>query len=151
MIGEPSGRRRLAGLPAGVEGEVLALVDELHHAAEIRGIHPAGDDGLPLREDAPLRTELFPYRGQAAATSEQLHDYEKILVERAYRELPATWDASTEDKIFALLFDLFRNKLHHATELPAIKPTVAAARRKSSAKSTSIFAAASYGIGFKCS
>lgn len=46
-------------------------------------------------------------------------------VERAYRELPATWDVDTEDKVFGLLFDLFRNKLHHATELPAIKPTVA--------------------------
>ncbi|MEK6441584.1 3-oxoacyl-[acyl-carrier-protein] synthase III C-terminal domain-containing protein [Pseudonocardia sp. T1-2H] len=46
-------------------------------------------------------------------------------VERAYRELPATWDADAEDTVFGLLFDLFRNKLHHATELPAIKPTVA--------------------------
>ena len=46
-------------------------------------------------------------------------------VERAFRGLPATWDADTEDKLFGLLFDLFRNKLHHATELPAIKPTVA--------------------------
>lgn len=46
-------------------------------------------------------------------------------VERAYRELPATWDADTEDRVFGLLFDLFRNKLHHASELPAIKPTVA--------------------------
>jgi 3-oxoacyl-[acyl-carrier-protein] synthase-3 len=46
-------------------------------------------------------------------------------VERAYRELSVTWDADTEDKVFDLLFDLFRNKLHHATELPAIKPTVA--------------------------
>jgi len=46
-------------------------------------------------------------------------------VERAYHDLPASWDAETEDKVFGLLFDLFRNKLHHATELPAIKPTVA--------------------------
>ena len=46
-------------------------------------------------------------------------------VEHAFRELPATWDADTEDRVFGLLFDLFRNKLHHATELPAIKPTVA--------------------------
>ena len=46
-------------------------------------------------------------------------------VERAFRELPATWDPATEDTVFSLLFDLFRNKLHHATELPAIKPTVA--------------------------
>jgi 3-oxoacyl-[acyl-carrier-protein] synthase III len=46
-------------------------------------------------------------------------------VERAFRELPATWDEDTEENVFGLLFDLFRNKLHHATELPAIKPTVA--------------------------
>jgi 3-oxoacyl-[acyl-carrier-protein] synthase III len=45
-------------------------------------------------------------------------------VERAYRELPATWDSDTEDKVFGLLFDLYRHKLHHATELPAIKPTI---------------------------
>ena len=45
-------------------------------------------------------------------------------VERAFRGLPATWDEDTEEKLFGLLFDLFRNKLHHATELPAIKPTV---------------------------
>jgi 3-oxoacyl-(acyl-carrier-protein) synthase III len=46
-------------------------------------------------------------------------------VERAYQELPARWAAETEDRVFALLFDVFRHKLHHATELPAIKPTVA--------------------------
>ncbi len=46
-------------------------------------------------------------------------------VEQAFRALPATWDGDAENNIFELLFDLFRNKLHHATELPAIKPTVA--------------------------
>src|SRR5262249_51932302 len=46
-------------------------------------------------------------------------------VEGAFRALPATWDEDTEEKVFGLLFDLFRNKLHHATELPPIKPTVA--------------------------
>ena len=46
-------------------------------------------------------------------------------VEGAFRALPATWDEDTEERVFGLLFDLFRNKLHHATELPAIKPTVA--------------------------
>jgi 3-oxoacyl-[acyl-carrier-protein] synthase III len=46
-------------------------------------------------------------------------------VEGAFRGLSATWDEDTEEKVFGLLFDLFRNKLHHATELPAIKPTVA--------------------------
>ena len=46
-------------------------------------------------------------------------------VERAFRALPATWDADTENRIFNLLFAVFSTKLHHATELPAIKPTVA--------------------------
>jgi hypothetical protein len=34
MVGEPLGRGGLARLPAGLEGEVLAVVDELHHPAE---------------------------------------------------------------------------------------------------------------------
>jgi 3-oxoacyl-[acyl-carrier-protein] synthase-3 len=46
-------------------------------------------------------------------------------VETAFQALPATWDAQAEQTIFGLLFDLFRTKLYHATELPPIKPTVA--------------------------
>ena len=46
-------------------------------------------------------------------------------VEQAFRALPPTWNAKAEDTIFDLLFDLFRTKLYHATELPPIKPTVA--------------------------
>jgi 3-oxoacyl-[acyl-carrier-protein] synthase III len=46
-------------------------------------------------------------------------------VEQAFRALPPTWDGRAEDTIFGLLFDLFRTKLYHATELPPIKPTVA--------------------------
>jgi 3-oxoacyl-[acyl-carrier-protein] synthase III len=46
-------------------------------------------------------------------------------VEQAFLELPPTWDTKAEDTIFDLLFDLFRTKLYHATELPPIKPTVA--------------------------
>jgi 3-oxoacyl-[acyl-carrier-protein] synthase-3 len=46
-------------------------------------------------------------------------------VEHAYRDLPATWDAELEDKVFGLLFALFRHRRHHATELSPIKPTVA--------------------------
>ena len=52
-------------------------------------------------------------------------DRKVAAVERAFHELPSRWVADTEDRIFALLFDVFRHKLHHATELPAIKPTVA--------------------------
>lgn len=44
-----------------------------------------------------------------------------------YERLPATWDAEAEDRIWDILFDVYRNKLHHATELSAVKLTVAEA------------------------
>jgi 3-oxoacyl-[acyl-carrier-protein] synthase-3 len=46
-------------------------------------------------------------------------------VEQAYPSLPARWDAAVEDRIFGVLFDVFANRKHHATTLPAVKPTVA--------------------------
>jgi 3-oxoacyl-[acyl-carrier-protein] synthase III len=46
-------------------------------------------------------------------------------VATAWNELPPTWDAGAEDRIFASLFEIFRHKRHHATELPPVKPTVA--------------------------
>ncbi|GAA2547369.1 3-oxoacyl-[acyl-carrier-protein] synthase III C-terminal domain-containing protein [Pseudonocardia hydrocarbonoxydans] len=52
-------------------------------------------------------------------------DRKVSAVENAYRSLPATFDEAAEDRAFALLFDVFRHKRHHATELPAMKPTVA--------------------------
>jgi 3-oxoacyl-[acyl-carrier-protein] synthase III len=48
-------------------------------------------------------------------------------VQSAYHALPATWDAGCEDHIFSVLFDVFRHRRHHATELPPVKPTVAGA------------------------
>jgi len=46
-------------------------------------------------------------------------------VERAYAALPPSWDPAVEDQIFGVLFDVLRHKRFHATELPAVKPTVA--------------------------
>jgi 3-oxoacyl-[acyl-carrier-protein] synthase III len=48
-------------------------------------------------------------------------------VEACYGRLPATWDGEAEGRIWDVLFDVYRNKLHHATELSAIKLTVAEA------------------------
>src|SRR3954447_212850 len=45
-------------------------------------------------------------------------------VESAYPTLPPGWDAEVEDRIFGILFDVFANRKHHATTLPAVKPTV---------------------------
>jgi 3-oxoacyl-[acyl-carrier-protein] synthase III len=46
-------------------------------------------------------------------------------VAAAYEALPAGADAEAEERIFRMLFDVFAHRPHHATELPAIKPTVA--------------------------
>jgi 3-oxoacyl-(acyl-carrier-protein) synthase III len=46
-------------------------------------------------------------------------------VREAYPTLPARWDAEVEDRIFGVLFDVFGHRKHHATTLPAVKPTVA--------------------------
>jgi 3-oxoacyl-[acyl-carrier-protein] synthase III len=46
-------------------------------------------------------------------------------VERAFRQLPPAQDPAAENRVFALLFDIFRTRLHNGAGLPAIKPTVA--------------------------
>ena len=46
-------------------------------------------------------------------------------VEELFAALPATWDGEVEDRIFQVLFDVLRHRRFHATELPAVKPTVA--------------------------
>jgi 3-oxoacyl-[acyl-carrier-protein] synthase III len=71
---------------------------------------------LPKRRDDVFLPVLTPW-----ADGER----KVAAVERAFRALPATWDDETENRIFDLLFGVFSTKLHHATELPAIKPTVA--------------------------
>ena len=52
-------------------------------------------------------------------------DRKVAAVATAWDDLPPTWDAEAEDGIFASLFEIFRHKRHHATELPPLKPTVA--------------------------
>jgi 3-oxoacyl-(acyl-carrier-protein) synthase III len=43
----------------------------------------------------------------------------------AYEALPSAWDREVEDRIFGTLFDVFGHRKHDATDLPALKPTVA--------------------------
>jgi 3-oxoacyl-[acyl-carrier-protein] synthase-3 len=45
-------------------------------------------------------------------------------IETGYRALPPSWDEGTEDKVFRILFDVFRHKKGAGAELPALKPTV---------------------------
>jgi 3-oxoacyl-(acyl-carrier-protein) synthase III len=55
-------------------------------------------------------------------------DRKVAAVEGVYRGLAHRWGsehAEAEDRIFRILFDVFRYRRHHATELPAVKATVA--------------------------
>ncbi len=52
-------------------------------------------------------------------------DHKVAAVQGAYETLPASWDREVEDRVFGILFDVFRHRKHHASELPTIKPTVA--------------------------
>ncbi|MGE0028266.1 MAG: 3-oxoacyl-[acyl-carrier-protein] synthase III C-terminal domain-containing protein [Thermoleophilia bacterium] len=51
-------------------------------------------------------------------------DAKVAAVAACYPTLPAAFDEEAEDRIHAVLFDVYRNKLHHASELSAIKLTV---------------------------
>jgi 3-oxoacyl-[acyl-carrier-protein] synthase III len=46
-------------------------------------------------------------------------------IEAGYRNLVPSWDEGTENKIFRVLFDVFRHKKGAGAELSPIKPTVA--------------------------
>lgn len=48
---------------------------------------PGPPDALPLREDSPLRSILYPYRGMEAQLGAYAHDYDKILAERAVQKM----------------------------------------------------------------
>jgi 3-oxoacyl-[acyl-carrier-protein] synthase III len=71
---------------------------------------------LPKHRDGVFLPVLTPWEDSERKVA---------AVERAFRELPTTWDADAEDRVFGLLFGVFSTKLYHATELPPMKPTVA--------------------------
>jgi 3-oxoacyl-[acyl-carrier-protein] synthase III len=78
-------------------------------------------DKQPMRwRDVPRqRDDIFlpifkPWEGRELAAA----------LETGYRNLVPTWDEGTEDKIFRILFDVFRHKKGAGAELSPIKPTV---------------------------
>src|SRR3990172_6062818 len=68
---------------------VLSSQDVYRAYARFHRTEPGPLEPVPITEDAPLREQLYPYRGDGRG----LDDYEKILVERAAASspvLPAT-------------------------------------------------------------
>ncbi len=56
----------------------------------------------------------------------------------AYGKLPAKLNATAEDELFRMLFDVFSNKLYQAKELPPIKATIAEALATPDAMTTTL-------------
>ncbi|MFP5070107.1 3-oxoacyl-ACP synthase III family protein [Pseudonocardia nantongensis] len=83
---------------------------------------------MTMFEKRPTRWRDLPrHRGDVflpVLTPWQGGDTKVRAVREAFESLPATWDDATEQHIFDLLFDVFGHRRHHATELPAVKPTV---------------------------
>jgi nucleoside-diphosphate-sugar epimerase len=64
-------------------------------------LEPGSPDPVPLREDAPLRTKFYPYRGKEAQMGAYAHDYEKILAERAVMEMDSLpWTVLRLPKVY---------------------------------------------------
>lgn len=88
-----------------------------------------GRFALTLYDKRPTRWRDVPRRRSDVflpiLTPWEDGDRKVAAVQSAYAALPATWDAAAEDRIFEILFDVFGHRKHHATELSAIRPTVA--------------------------
>jgi 3-oxoacyl-(acyl-carrier-protein) synthase III len=88
----------------------------------------AGRFALTMYDKRPTRWRDVPrHRSDVflpILTPWQDGDRKIAAVRSAYDALPASWNAAVEERIFQILFDVFRHRKHHATELSAIKPTV---------------------------
>ncbi|MCO6393189.1 NAD-dependent epimerase/dehydratase family protein [Aliihoeflea aestuarii] len=61
---------------------------------------PGAAEPLPLDEDAPLRSVLYPYRGMEEQLGAYAHDYEKILAENALRAAGLDWTILRLPKVY---------------------------------------------------
>ena len=86
---------------------------------------------ITMYEKRPTRWRDVPRRRDdiflPALTPWEDGERKVVAVEACYRQLPAAWSPEVEHELYRMLFDVFRHKRHHATDLPAIKPTVAEA------------------------
>ena len=83
MMGEADAQAA-ADAFAGAAGRMVMISsgDVYRAYGRLTGHEPGPVDPVPLAEEAPLRSALYPYRAQAARLGAYAHDYEKILAER---------------------------------------------------------------------
>lgn len=61
---------------------IVSSCDVYRAYGRLTKMEPGAPDPVPLKEDAPLRSILYPYRGMEERIGPYAHDYDKILVER---------------------------------------------------------------------
>jgi nucleoside-diphosphate-sugar epimerase len=49
----------------------------------LMGAEPGPEEPVPLGEESPVRTKLYPYRDRAQGPDDLLYNYDKIPIERA--------------------------------------------------------------------
>ena len=120
----PTGTELLARIESGAYSGRFELLRDL-----ARNLFWVNRYSITMFDKRPTRWRDLPkHRGDVflpLVTPWPDRERKVAAVERAFRQLPPSWDAEAEQRVFALLFDVFRTKLHNGAELPVIKPTVA--------------------------
>jgi 3-oxoacyl-(acyl-carrier-protein) synthase III len=84
---------------------------------------------MTMYEKRPMRWRDVPRRRDdvflPALTPWEEGERKVAAIDAAYDRLPPAFDAEVEERIHQTIVDVFRHKLHHATTLAPIKPTVA--------------------------
>lgn len=119
----PTGDRILARCESGGYATRYALLRDLalnlfwtnRFAMTMYEKRPVRWRDVPRHRDDVYLPILTPWKNGARKVA---------AVEETYGGLPAEWDQEVEDRIHGVLFDVYRHKLHHASDLRAIKMTV---------------------------
>ncbi len=100
-MGDADARAAADALDGRAGRMVLISSGDVYRAyGRLTRLEPGPPDPVPLTEDAPLRTRLYPYRGQEKALSPYAHDYEKILAERAVMDSAVPWTVLRLPKVY---------------------------------------------------
>lgn len=87
MMGEADARAAAETFAGRTGRMVMISSGDVYRAyGRLTGLEPGKPDPVPLSEDAPLRSALYPDRAHAKALGAYAHDYEKILAERITQE-----------------------------------------------------------------
>ncbi|MGD9571638.1 MAG: 3-oxoacyl-[acyl-carrier-protein] synthase III C-terminal domain-containing protein [Thermoleophilia bacterium] len=119
----PTGERILARCESGEYASRFELLRDLalnlfwtnRFAMTMYEKRPVRWRDVPRRRDGVYLPILKPWKDGNRKVA---------AVETCYSTLPAAFDEEVEDRIHGVLFDVYRNKLHHASDLRAIKMTV---------------------------